>query len=456
MAGEELTVTRPGSERDNCDEEIGGLQEKTVQKQDRTTYYHKKNKTCFCVLLWTLSLTCLALVVFVAVVIGVVVSALRAGGSEPTSIATSSPPPQCLTRPSNSTKWFQSNEEVLEAVCWLGIPRDAVDWYRTNKDFNNEDMDPCGYFHTPVDEKEIKRQEVLNNYGSIEDWYESYKQWMALRSSSLLICLIRFLPAILFLLHRRFEPSVSSLAQLFSHARSFNEDIRCWNVNSIEDFSGLFSGARSFGFDLNSWIVSSGTNFRYMFAGADNFNFHLSSWNMSSAITLEGMFFGASSFNGNVTSWDTSKVTSMNSMFWFATHFNQDVSSWKVSNVADFESMFTGAYAFDQNITGWDVSSGRDFRSMFAYADAFNQDISVWRFNSRFNQVFPVNIDRMFYGAESFNQDLCAWGKQMTSFEGNEVFEDTSCPDLSSPIDTDGGTDTSNGNSAWCHPCAAF
>jgi len=55
----------------------------------------------------------------------------------------------------------------------------------------------------------------------------------------------------------------------------------------------------------------------------------------------------------------------------------------------------------------------------------------------------------MFFGASSFNQDLCSWAPLIDSTaKMDNVFNQSSCPDTSSPLDA--------GNiAALCHSCEA-
>jgi surface protein len=200
---------------------------------------------------------------------------------------------------------------------------------------------------------------------------------------------------------------VSNMAEMFSGAVAFNQDISSWDVSSVTDISGMFYRAAAFNQDISSWDVSSVTDMSRMFSGMFRetaaFNQDISSWDVSSVTNMSYMFYEAEAFNQDISSWDVSSVTNMDRMFYRAAAFNQDISQWDVSSVTGMSYMFYDAAAFNQDISQWDVSSVKTMNKMFAYAAAFNQDISSWDVSS------VTDMIRMFVGTAAFNQDISSW-----------------------------------------------
>jgi surface protein len=198
--------------------------------------------------------------------------------------------------------------------------------------------------------------------------------------------------------------SVTDIDSLFRSAGFFNHpDISQWNTSNVTSMANVFSGAGSFNQPLNNWDVSSVTDMTQMFIEATSFNQNLNSWNTSNVTSMYGMFRLARDFNGQISNWNTSNVTSMSSMFRDTTSFNSPIGSWNVSNVNDFNEMFSYALSFNQNIANWNTSSGTGFSGMFRNATDFNQDISSW------NTANMIYADEMFMRAESFNQPIGSW-----------------------------------------------
>jgi surface protein len=196
---------------------------------------------------------------------------------------------------------------------------------------------------------------------------------------------------------------VTSLANMFESATSFNQNIGSWNTSSVTNMSSMFAQATSFNQNIGGWDTSNVTNMIAMFAEATSFNQNIGSWNTSSVTNMLGMFNVATSFNQNIGSWNTSSVTNMTAMFGLATSFNQNIGSWDTSNVTNMSSMFVLATSFNQNINSWDTSKVANMSSMFGEATSFNQDIGGWDTSG------ATNMDGMFLDATVFNQDLTGW-----------------------------------------------
>lgn len=170
-------------------------------------------------------------------------------------------------------------------------------------------------------------------------------------------------------------------------------------------------------------ILDSVTSLANMFNWAFSFNDNLDHWDVSNITKMDSMFFMTDSFNGNITSWDVSNVTSMKTMFYLAKSFNQDIGNWDVSAVTDMLGMFSGAITFNQDIRSWDVGNVQRMGSMFGGASSFNQNLGEWEISSVQNlpgssggwPSFPINygIGSMFQGTSmsvsNYDSTIIGW-----------------------------------------------
>jgi surface protein len=109
---------------------------------------------------------------------------------------------------------------------------------------------------------------------------------------------------------------------------------------------------------VSSYLPYTITSLANAFNGASSFNGAISTWDTSSVTNMSGMFNGASSFNGDISTWDTSSVTNMSGMFNGATVFNQHIGRWNIINVTTMQNMFAGTSGmtttnYDALLIGW-------------------------------------------------------------------------------------------------------
>ncbi len=190
--------------------------------------------------------------------------------------------------------------------------------------------------------------------------------------------------------------NVTTMANMFDHATTFNQNISSWNTANVTDMSNMFNGALAFN-NGNAAMATSGT-----------------SWSTVKVTTMAGMFQGAIAFNQNISSWDTHLVNSMANMFSGATIFNNAsaalatvAAKWNVSAVTNFSGMFFNAVAFNVALTSWATTSALNMSTMFQGASIFNQTISG------FDTHLVTTMASMFQNALAFNNGAATNNSQL-------------------------------------------
>ena len=175
-----------------------------------------------------------------------------------------------------------------------------------------------------------------------------------------------------------------------------------WDVSAVTSLANVFDNAASFDADISGWDVSSVTTMARTFASATFFNGRLDNWDVSKVTDMFSAFFGTKWFNQPIGNWDVSSVKYMRAMFSEA-NFNQPIGLWDVSSVEDMASMFDHNRAFNQPIGRWHTCNVEMTDNMFRGATAFNQPIGNWISNGF------KHIQNMFEGASAFNHDITVW-----------------------------------------------
>lgn len=196
-----------------------------------------------------------------------------------------------------------------------------------------------------------------------DDMIHEVSQWFSENESEKRNCMLRF--------GHIFDwdtSNITNMRYLFSHRKTFNEDISNWDTSQVEEMEGMFYRAAAFNQNLHKWDVSK-------------------VWNMA------GMFSDATAFNGSLDGWMTNNVMYMQGMFRRAERFNRSIELFYVSNVQNMGNMFFNASTFNQPITVWNTSNVTIMRGLFENAKVFNQPLTNW------NTAKVTDIARMFYGA---------------------------------------------------------
>jgi|GEM_PF-3027024 len=213
--------------------------------------------------------------------------------------------------------------------------------------------------------------------------------------------------------------TITDLTETFSQAGTFNQDLSGWNTTAVEFMDATFSQS-GFNTSIDAWDVSNVTSMESMFAES-SYNQPLSSWITTSLLSMDSMFANNEVFNQDINDWDVSNVTNMQGVFLNAKQFNMPLASWVVTSAQTMEGMFSNAEMFNQPIGSWTVTNVTNMSGMFTNALVFNQDISLW------NVGMVTNMSNMFSGAEAFNQDISLWTVSMVAdmsfmFAGAEDF----------------------------------
>ena len=212
---------------------------------------------------------------------------------------------------------------------------------------------------------------------------------------------------------------VTNMSNLFSRAKSFNEDISNWDVSNVKTMRSMFESAEVFNQPIGNWDVSKVTNMYNMFASAKSFNQPIGNWDVSNVKSMRQMFETAISFNQPIGTWDVSNVTNMKGMFmsWTTSAFNQPLGNWDVSNVENMFEMFSGAQVFNQPLGSWNISCVTTMKRMFSKAESFNQDLSKWpeinslvkfnrqMFSKEFAKYYDVNSLTRKVDTSTFNKN---------------------------------------------------
>ena len=103
--------------------------------------------------------------------------------------------------------------------------------------------------------------------------------------------------------------------------------------------------------EIGDWDVSRVTSMSQLFSGQKDFNENISRWDTSNVTNMGYMFAHASSFNQPVEGWNTAKVTNMSRMFESASSFSQPVEGWNTANVINMSNMFYHASRLSRSFT---------------------------------------------------------------------------------------------------------
>jgi len=158
------------------------------------------------------------------------------------------------------------------------------------------------------------------------------------------------------------------------------------------------------------------TSMANMFRGASSFNQPINHWDVSNVITISSLFQG-SSFNQPIDNWNVGRVEKMVNVF-KETSFNQPLNNWDVSRVNRFSGMFKDNTSFNQDLSNWNTASVTTMWHMFYGATAFDQDLSAWNITSIVASTtdYLNGLEDMFLNAglsqQNLDDTLVSWAGQ--------------------------------------------
>ena len=123
------------------------------------------------------------------------------------------------------------------------------------------------------------------------------------------------------------------MSEMFSEAKTFNQDISKWNVHTVVRMDDSFDGCAVTMFP-DVWQKGkdgSSCKFRLSLPPVQDGNVFQPRWNNDLALAVAEWLHDnevAKAKFGPISEWDTSNVTNMSSMFSEAKAFNQDISKW--------------------------------------------------------------------------------------------------------------------------------
>jgi len=163
---------------------------------------------------------------------------------------------------------------------------------------------------------------------------------------------------------------------MFNNASAFNNGgstgINNWNTSNVTTMANMFNNADSFNQPIGNWDVSSCTSFDRFVENQAVFDQDLSNWQLytglSDTIDMGSMFRNCPFSNSGqpgISGWNTSRVSDMSQVFDGNTAFNQPIGSWDTRNVTNMSRMFEGSSAFDQDLSNWIVTGVTLFGNTF-------------------------------------------------------------------------------------------
>jgi surface protein len=151
------------------------------------------------------------------------------------------------------------------------------------------------------------------------------------------------------------------------------------NLSGVEDMSLMFSNCIKLDgpANINYWNTSEVNTMSEMFSNAKSFNQNISGWNTKKVTDMNNMFSNAISFNQDIGNWNIEKVTTMNSMFSDASTFNQNLGSWTLNTNDTIVNMLNNSGLdcsnYSSTLIGWNNNpTTPNYRNLGAVGMEYN------------------------------------------------------------------------------------
>jgi surface protein len=119
-----------------------------------------------------------------------------------------------------------------------------------------------------------------------------------------------------------------TMLQMFSGATSFNQYIGSWSMARVSNITSMFANAIAFnngdaagvpgggsGIGMDRWDLGQVTSYANLFDGASSFNQYIRNWNTQYVTSFVRMFRNATSFDQPLGNWDISNLLDATDMF---------------------------------------------------------------------------------------------------------------------------------------------
>jgi surface protein len=119
-----------------------------------------------------------------------------------------------------------------------------------------------------------------------------------------------------------------TMLQMFSGATSFNQYIGSWSMARVSNITSMFTNAIAFnngdaagvpgggsGIGMDRWDLGQVTSYANLFDGASSFNQYIRNWNTQYVTSFARMFRNATSFDQPLGNWDISNLLDATDMF---------------------------------------------------------------------------------------------------------------------------------------------
>jgi surface protein len=224
---------------------------------------------------------------------------------------------------------------------------------------------------------ETTRQQVIDDFGNIEDWDVSQVTNMRILFEGYNLDGID--------LTKWDTARVRNMGGMFTDTTNFNNNIfSSWKFYECENIYNFLSNSVDFNNGGTDIILSNDkiSNINSMFSGCKNLNVSIS-FNLSGLVNADNCFQGCSKLNNNIGIYESPKLESLVYFLEDATNFDGNLQIEYTSNLRNIEGIFEGLEKFsdkENNLPNWDV---RNLQNSLTYdwikfPYTMDSDLSGW------------------------------------------------------------------------------